>query len=222
MPSAGTAMVPSAKQRHTSRTYAADVTSSAHRARRTGTAAGTGRRPARRDAGGGEVARPPVPAAVRRAGAGCAARPARSTRPAAPCASGPNSRRSRSARRGRAAQRVAERVQRAVARADRGAGHERAQAQRVEVHRGPQRRVGGVEHLEPAVAAEPVHDVGGHPAARAGRRRPARTRRARAAPARRRRAARARPAPTTTTSCASAPRSRPPRAPRRGSRWRNW
>ena len=54
---------------------------------------------------------------------------------------------------------------RAVAAADRRARLERAQRQPVQVGGGAQRRVGGVEHLEPAVAAEPVDLVGGHPPA---------------------------------------------------------
>ena len=43
---------------------------------------------------------------------------------------------------------------------------ERPQVQGVEIGGGPQRRVGGVEHLEAAVAAEAVDHVGGHPPTR--------------------------------------------------------
>jgi hypothetical protein len=56
-------------------------------------------------------------------------------------------------------------VQCAVGAADRRARHERAQAQRGAGPPSPQRRVDRVEHLEPAVEAETVHEVGGHPAA---------------------------------------------------------
>ena len=56
-------------------------------------------------------------------------------------------------------------MQSAVGAADRRPGLEGPQVERAEVGLGPQGRVGGVEHLEPAVAEEAVDDVGRHPPA---------------------------------------------------------
>jgi hypothetical protein len=54
--------------------------------------------------------------------------------------------------------------------ADQHSGAELLQLQGVEVHPLPDRGVGGVEHLEAAVATEPVDDIGAHAAAdRVGR-----------------------------------------------------